>query len=42
MRLVQMKSVRGLFWVKKYKMLKTVPMGAEAGIPLMHELTDPI
>jgi hypothetical protein len=36
MRAVQMKPIQGLLWVKELRVLKTVPMGTEAGIQLTH------
>jgi hypothetical protein len=41
MRAVQMKLVPLLFWAKEQMSLETVPMRLEAGIPSMHQLTDP-
>jgi hypothetical protein len=34
MRLVKMKPIQGLFWAKKYRLLKIVSMGADAGIQM--------
>jgi hypothetical protein len=31
-----------LFWVKRKRWLKAVPMGSDAGIPLTHRLMDPL
>jgi hypothetical protein len=42
MRLVQMKPIQRLFWVKEYRPLKIVLMGTEAHIPLTHQLMDPL
>jgi hypothetical protein len=36
-----MKPVHGLFWVKEWRLLKIVPMGIKAGIPLAHQVMDP-
>jgi hypothetical protein len=37
-----MKPVWGLFWTKKQRPLKVAAMIAKAGIPLMHQLMDPL
>jgi hypothetical protein len=42
MRVVQIKPIPMLFWVKNRGLLKTVSMGVEADIPLMHQLIDPL
>jgi hypothetical protein len=40
MRLVQMKPVRGLFWVNLLMLLNVVSTGIEVGILLTHQLMD--
>jgi hypothetical protein len=40
MRVVQMKPVRGMFWAKGNRLLKMVPVGVDAGIPLTHQLME--
>jgi hypothetical protein len=42
MRLVQTRHISGLFWVERYRLLRTVPVGIVAGIPLMDQPMDPL
>jgi hypothetical protein len=42
MMLVQMKPLWGLFWGNELTLLKIVTMGLEVGIPLAHQLMDPV
>jgi hypothetical protein len=37
-----MKPSQGLFWLKKQRWLKTVPIGNEADVPLTHQLMVPL
>jgi hypothetical protein len=37
-----MKPIWGLFWAKEQRLLKIVPLGVEASIPLTHQPTDPL
>jgi hypothetical protein len=40
-RAVQMNPVQGMLCVKKQRLLKIVPVGNEAGIPLMYQPMKP-
>jgi hypothetical protein len=42
MRLLQMKHIQELFWVKEKQLLKIVLMDAEASTPLMCQLIHPL
>jgi hypothetical protein len=39
-RVVQVKFIKGFFWVKMWLLLKMVPISAEAGIHLTHQPVD--
>jgi hypothetical protein len=42
MRLLQMKHIQDLFWVKENQLLKIVCMGTETSTPLTYQLIYPL
>jgi hypothetical protein len=42
MRVVQIKPIWGLFWVRQHKLLEAVPVSSQASIPPTHQLLDPL